>query len=90
MEQPHLEVNQDGLEEEECYNRINFREGDPRELRNSRPHCPGGLEEDVGDLSRIIAKLDRRCKNMEMEMKDKRKSLVVDRLLSGTNSPFTS
>jgi hypothetical protein len=28
--------------------------------------------------------------HMEMERKDKSKSLVVDRLLSGTNSPFTS
>jgi len=27
--------------------------------------------------------------NIEMEMKDKNKSIVGDRLLSGTNSPFT-
>jgi hypothetical protein len=44
----------------------------------------------VGDLSRIIVELDRRCTYMEMEMKDKSKSLVVDKLMSGTDSPFTS
>jgi hypothetical protein len=42
MEQPHPEVNWDGHEEEECNNRINFREGDTWELRNRRPHRPGG------------------------------------------------
>jgi len=68
----------------------NLGEGDPRGLRNGRLQHPGGREEDAGGQSRILAKLDRRCTHMEMKKKDKNKSLAVDRLLSGIDSPFTS
>jgi len=40
-------------------------------------------------MSRIVAELKRRCIYMEMERKDKSKSIVVDKLLLGTSSPFT-
>ncbi len=59
-------------------------------MRNRWPHRPEGQEEDAGDLSRILAELDKRCTHIEMDIRDKSKSLVVDRLLSGTNSSFTS
>jgi hypothetical protein len=40
-------------------------------------------------LSRVIADLERMCKYMEMERKDKSRSVVVDKLLMGIDSPFT-
>jgi hypothetical protein len=40
-------------------------------------------------LSKVIAELERRCTYMEMERNDKSISMVVDKLLMGTNSPFT-
>jgi hypothetical protein len=40
-------------------------------------------------LSKIIAELERRCTYMEMERKDKSKSIAMDKLLIGTGSPFT-
>jgi hypothetical protein len=92
--QPHPEMNRDEHEEErkshtdghgrreDDHQEDNFREVNPRELRNRRPN-PNG------DLSRVLAKLERRCTYMEMELKDKSKFVVVDKLLMGTDSPFT-
>jgi hypothetical protein len=37
----------------------------------------------------VVADIEKMCTNMEMEMKDKNKSIVVHKLLSGTDSPFT-
>jgi hypothetical protein len=98
----HPEVNQDEREEEERnshtnghdhrkdnHQEDNFREDNHREQRNKRANCHGDQREDVGDLSIIVAKLEIRCTYMEMEMKDKNKSIVVDKLLLGTSSPFT-
>lgn len=47
--------------------------------------------DDVGDLNRIVADLERRCTYMarEMEKREKGKATVVDKLLLGTRSPFT-
>jgi len=42
-----------------------------------------------GDLSIVIVELERRCSYMEMERKDKIRFVVVDKLLMGTDSPFT-
>jgi hypothetical protein len=67
----------------------NFQEGDPLELRNRRLDPQGDRREDAGDLSKVIANLKRSCTYMEMERKDKSKSIVVDKLLRGIDSPFT-
>jgi len=71
--QPNPEMNRDEHEEEDRNSNTNPRKEDDRQ----------------GDLSRVIADLDRRRTYMEMEMKDKSISIVVDKLLRGTNSPFT-
>jgi len=96
-------MNGDEHEEEERNDHINgqgYREedhreddhqedrGDAQELRNRRPNCHGDWREDAGDLTRIIAELNRKCTHMEMEKKDKSNSLVLDRLLLATDSPF--
>jgi len=56
---------------------------------NERANHHGDRREDAGDLSRIVAELKRRFTNMEMEMKEKSKSIVVVKLLLGTGLPFT-
>jgi hypothetical protein len=71
--QPNPEMNRDEREEEDHNSNINPRREDDRQ----------------GDLSRIIAELERRCTYMEMERKDKGRSVMVDKLLMGTDSPFT-
>jgi hypothetical protein len=81
--QLHPEMNRHEHQED------NFREVHPQELRNKRPDPHGYQKEDAGDLSRVIAELERRCTYMEMERKDKSRSVVVDKLLMGTDSPFT-
>jgi hypothetical protein len=68
--------------QEDDHQEDNFWEHDRRKQRNGKANWQG-------DLNRIAAELERRCTNMEMRMKDNNKSIVVDRLLSGTNSPFT-
>jgi hypothetical protein len=93
LEQPHPKRNRDEIEEEERNNHVNgrgYREENrgENEEDNFWPSPHGGRREDVGDLSRIITKLDRRCMHMEMERKGKGKSLVVDKLLSSTDSSF--
>jgi hypothetical protein len=55
---------------------------------NGRANRCGDRREDAGDLSIIVVELERRCKYIEMEMKDNNKSIVVDKLLLGTGSPF--
>jgi hypothetical protein len=72
-EQPNPEMNRDEREEEDHNSNTNPRREDDRQ----------------GDLSRVIAELERRCTYMEMERKDKSRSIVVDKLLMGTDSPFT-
>jgi hypothetical protein len=72
-EQPNPEMNRDEREEEDHNINTNPRREDDRQ----------------GDLSRVIAELERRCTYMEMERKDKSRSIVVDKLLMGTDSPFT-
>jgi hypothetical protein len=71
--QPNPEMNMDEREEEDHNSNTNPRREDDRQ----------------GDLSRVIAELERRCTYMEMERKDKSRSVVVDKLLMGTDSPFT-
>jgi len=61
----------------------------PQELRNGRADRHGDRREDVWDLSKIIIELERICTYMEMKMKEKSKSIVVDKFLMGTSSPFT-
>jgi len=73
LEQPNPKMNRDEREEEDHNSNINPRREDDRQ----------------GDLSRVIAELERRCTYMEMERKDKSRSVVLDKLLMGTNSPFT-
>jgi hypothetical protein len=72
-EQPNPEMNRDEREEEDHNINTNPRREDD---------CQG-------DLSRVIAELERRCTYMEMERKDKSRSVVVDKLLMGSDSPFT-
>jgi len=72
-EQPNPEMNRDEREEEDHNSNIN----------------PGREDDRQGDLSRVIAELERRCTYMEMERNDKSRSVVVDKLLMGTDSPFT-
>jgi hypothetical protein len=71
--QPNPEMTRDEREEEDHNSNTNPRREDDRQ----------------GDLSRVIAELERRCTYMEMERKDKSRSVVVDKLLMGTDSPFT-
>jgi len=71
--QPNHEMNRDEREEEDRNNNTNPRREDDRQ----------------GDLSKVIAELERRCTYMEMERNDKSRSVVVDKLLMGTDSPFT-
>jgi hypothetical protein len=40
-------------------------------------------------LSKVIAELERRCTYIEMGRNDKSRSMVVDKLLMGKDSPFT-
>jgi hypothetical protein len=102
--QPPPEMNMDEREEEDRNSNTNiwmedrqedddqvdnFQEGDPLELRNRRLDPQGDRREDAGDLSKVIANLKRSCTYMEMERKDKSKSIVVDKLLRGIDSPFT-
>jgi hypothetical protein len=72
-EQPNPEINRDEREEEDHNSNTNPRREDDRQ----------------GDLSRVIAELEIRCTYMEMERKDKSRSVMVDKLLMGTDSPFT-
>jgi hypothetical protein len=72
-EQPNPEMNRDVREEEDHNSNTNPWREDDRQ----------------GDLSRVIAELERRCTYMEMERKEKSRSIVVDKLLMGTDSPFT-
>jgi hypothetical protein len=72
-EQPNPEMNRDEREEEDHNNNTN----------------PQREDDCQGDLSRVIAELERRCTYMEMERKDKSRSVMVDKLLMGTDSPFT-
>jgi hypothetical protein len=65
-------------------NRDEYKEDD----RNSNTN-PRREDNRQGDLSRVIADLERRCTYMEMERKDKSRSVVVDKLLRGIDSPFT-
>jgi hypothetical protein len=71
--QPHPEMNRDERGEEDHNSNTNPRREDGHQ----------------GDLSRVIADLERRCTYMEKERKDKSRSIVVDKLLMGTDSPFT-
>jgi hypothetical protein len=71
--QPNPEMNRDEREEEDFNNDTNPRREDDRQ----------------GDLSRVIAELERRCTYIEMERKEKSIFVVVDKFLMGTNSPFT-
>jgi hypothetical protein len=64
------------------------RDEHEEEDRNSNTN-PRREDDRQRDLSRVIADLERRCTYMEMERKDKSRSVVVDKLLRGTNSPFT-
>lgn len=72
-ELPNPEMNRDEHEVEDHNSNTNPRREDDRQ----------------GDLSRVIADLERRCTYMEMERKDKSRSVVVDKLLRDTDSPFT-
>lgn len=72
---------------EDDHQEYNFWEDNPWELRNRRVDHHEDRREDAGDLSKIIFELERRCTHMEMERRDK--SIVVDKLLMGTCSPFT-
>jgi hypothetical protein len=57
-------------QEEEHNSHANVRdlwEDNRREQRNGRANHHGGQQEDAGDLSRIVAELERRCTYMEME-----------------------
>lgn len=74
---------------EDDHQEDNFREDNHREQRNRRANCHRDWCEDVGDLSRIVPELERRCMFMEMKMKDKSKSIVVEKLLLDTSSLFT-
>jgi hypothetical protein len=49
------------------------------------PSRGGDRQEDAGDLSKVIAELERMCTYMEMERKGKNRSIVVDKLLMGTD-----
>jgi hypothetical protein len=71
--QPNPEMNRDEHEEEDRNSNTNPQREDDRQ----------------GELSRVIADLERRCTYMEMERKDKSRSVVGDKLLKGTDSPFT-
>jgi hypothetical protein len=71
--QPNPEMNRDEHEEENHNSNTNPRREDDRQE----------------DLSRVIVELERRCTYMKMERKDKSRSVVVDKLLMGTDSPFT-
>jgi len=71
--QPNPEMNRDEREEEDHNSNTNPRREDDHQ----------------GDLSRVIAELERRCTHMEMERNGKSRSVVVDKLLRGTDSPFT-
>jgi hypothetical protein len=75
--------------QEDDHQEDNFWEDNHREQRNRRANCHGDRWEDVGDLSRIVVELERRCMFMEMKRKDKSKSIVVEKLLLGTSSLFT-
>jgi hypothetical protein len=74
---------------EDDHQEDNFWKVNPRELRIRRPDRHGDQWEDAGDLSKVIAELKRMCTYMEMERKEKNRSMVVDKLLMGTDSPFT-
>jgi hypothetical protein len=74
---------------EDDHQEDNFQEVNPRGLRNRRLDRHGDRREDARDLNKVIAELERRCTYMEMERKDKSRSLVVDKFLMGTDSPFT-
>lgn len=65
----------------------NLWEDNPKESMNERADCHG--DRLARDLSKAIAELEIRCTYMEMERKDKSRSIVVDKLLMGTGSPFT-
>ncbi|XP_062167004.1 uncharacterized protein LOC133873300 [Alnus glutinosa] len=73
---------------EDDHQEDNFRKVNPRGLRNRRLDHHGDRREDARDLNKVIAELERRCTYMEMERKDKSRSLVVDKFLMGTDSPF--
>lgn len=63
---------------------------DEHEVEDHNSNTNPRREDDrQGDLSRVIADLERRCTYMEMERKDKSRSVVVDKLLRDTDSPFT-
>jgi hypothetical protein len=89
--QSHPEENRDGHEEEECNSNTN--EMVPRKiiLGNKGVEGPTVMEID-GRMQEIWVKLLlswRRCTYMEMERKGKSRSVVVDKLLMGADSPFT-
>jgi len=71
--QPNPEMNMDEREEEDHNSNTN----------------PQREDDHQGDLSRFIAELERRCTHMEMERNGKSRSVVVDKFLRGTDSPFT-
>jgi len=54
--------------------KTNFREDNHQEQRNGRANHHEKWWEDAGDLSRIIAELERRCTHMEMERKEQLRS----------------
>jgi hypothetical protein len=63
---------------------------DEREEEDHNGNTNPWREDDrQGDLSRVIADLERRCTYMEMERKDKSRFVVVDKLLRDINSPIT-
>jgi hypothetical protein len=62
---------------------------DEREEEDHNNTNPRREDDRQGDLSRVIAELERRYTYMEMERKDKSRSIIVDKLLMDTDSPFT-
>jgi hypothetical protein len=60
------------------------RDEHEEEDRNSNT-SPRREDDRQGDLSKVIADLERRCTYMEMVRNDKSKTIVVDKLLRGTN-----
>jgi hypothetical protein len=66
----------------------------PQELRNKGPYGRGDRKEDAGDLRRVIVDLERICTYMENAktlgpVLAESKSVAVDKLLMGIDSPFT-
>jgi hypothetical protein len=77
--------------QEDNFHEHNHWEDNIQEQENKGANFHMDQREDSEDLSRIVGDLERRCTYMgrDMEMRDKSKVTVVDKLLLGTDSPFT-